>query len=248
MGIAAEKCASDYSITRDQQDEFAIESYTRAQAAQKAGLLDSEIVPVEVSQGRNKPSITVTADEEAARFNPDKMKALRPAFKSPDGTVTAANASSINDGAAALVLISGEKLASLPQRPAVVVRVLGSADAARAPEDFTVAPSLAIPKAIERAAKALGHAGTPGDDFIDYYEVNEAFSVVALANAKILGLPKDRTNIFGGAVAMGHPLGCSGARILVTLINVLVQKQAKRGCAGICNGGGGASAMVLERV
>ncbi|KAJ1974087.1 erg10, acetyl-CoA C-acetyltransferase [Dimargaris xerosporica] len=248
MGIAAEKCASDYSITRDQQDEYAIESYTRAQAAQKAGWLESEIVPVEVSQGRNKPPVTVTADEEAARFNPDKMKALRPAFKSPDGTVTAANASSINDGAAALVLISGEKLASLPQRPPVVIRVLGSADAARAPEDFTVAPSLAIPKAIERAAKALGHAGTPGDSFIDYYEVNEAFSVVALANAKILGLPKDRTNVFGGAVAMGHPLGCSGARILVTLINVLVQKQAKRGCAGICNGGGGASAMVLERV
>ncbi|KAJ1959594.1 hypothetical protein IWQ62_004547, partial [Dispira parvispora] len=196
--------------------------------------------------GRNKPVLVVKEDEEVGRFNPSKMRQLRPAFKSTDGTVTAANASSINDGAAALVLVSGEKLASLAERPSVVFRILSAADAARDPVDFTTAPALAIPKALKRAAQVL-QMDEPGKDFIDYYEINEAFSAVALANAKLLELPNDRLNIFGGAVAIGHPLGCSGARILVTLMNVLVQKDAKRGCAGVCNGGGGASAMVIER-
>ncbi|KAJ1655188.1 erg10, acetyl-CoA C-acetyltransferase [Dispira simplex] len=246
MGIAAEKCATDYQLSREQQDEYAIQSYTRAQEAQKAGLVAPEIVPVEVPQGRNKPVLVVKEDEEVGRFNPTKMRQLRPAFKSTDGTVTAANASSINDGAAALVLISGEKLASLAEKPSVVFRFLSAADAARDPVDFTTAPALAIPKALTRASQVL-QMDEPGKDFIDYYEINEAFSAVALANAKLLDLPIDRLNIFGGAVAIGHPLGCSGARILVTLMNVLVQKGAKRGCAGVCNGGGGASAMVIER-
>ncbi|KAJ1909345.1 erg10, acetyl-CoA C-acetyltransferase [Tieghemiomyces parasiticus] len=249
MGIAAEKCAADHGITREQQDDYAIQSYTRAQAAQAAGHFRGEIAPVEVPQGRGRPPVVVADDEEVSRFSPDKMRQLRPAFQPKDGTVTAANASTINDGAAALVLVSGEKLATLDPRPAVVVRLLGAADAARDPVDFTIAPALAIPRALERAAATLQlDPATLPADFIDYYEVNEAFSVVALANAKLLNLNPERLNVFGGAVAMGHPLGCSGARVIVTLINVLVQKDAKRGCAGICNGGGGASALVLERV
>ncbi|KAJ1994873.1 erg10, acetyl-CoA C-acetyltransferase [Dimargaris cristalligena] len=249
MGIAAEKCASDYQITREMQDDFAIQSYTRAQAAQREGLMAPEICPVSVKQGRGKPDLVVKDDDEVSRFNPDKMRQLRPAFKPTDGTVTAANASSMNDGAAALVLVSGEKLASMAVKPEVVIRLLSTADAAREPVDFTVAPSLAIPKALTKAARTLGlDADHIPEDFIDYYEINEAFSVVALANAEILKISQDKINVFGGAVAMGHPLGCSGARVIVTLINVLTQKNAKRGCAGICNGGGGASAVVLERV
>ncbi|KAI0410077.1 acetyl-CoA acetyltransferase [Xylaria palmicola] len=237
MGLAAELCSDDHSISREDQDAYAIATYTRAQEATAAGLF-KEIVPVEVSGGRGKPPVQITTDEEVKNLNADKLKTVRPVFKPKDGTVTAANAAPLNDGAAAVVLMSEAKVKELGVTP--IAKILGWADAAREPERFTTAPALAIPK-------ALKHAGITDKD-VDYYEINEAFSVVALANMKLLGLGPEKVNVFGGSVAIGHPLGCSGARIVTTLTTVLREKKAKIGCAGICNGGGGASALVIENL
>lgn len=236
MGLQGELCASDHSISREDQDEYAIKSYQKAQEATKAGIFADEIAPVEISGGRGKPMVKIDSDDEVKNLNVDKLKAMRPAFKPNGGTITAPNAAPINDGAAAVVLLSEAKLKELNIKP--LAKILGWADAAREPERFTIAPALAIPKAIR-------HAGLTEKD-IDYYEINEAFSVVAIANLKLLNLDPEKVNVFGGSVAMGHPLGCSGARIITTLTTVLKQKKGKIGVAGICNGGGGASAMVLE--
>ncbi|KAI0021173.1 acetyl-CoA acetyltransferase [Xylariomycetidae sp. FL0641] len=236
MGIAAELCSEDHGISREMQDEYAIETYTRAQKATADGVFAQEIVPVEVSGGRNKPPVKVTTDDEVKNLNPEKLKTVRPVFKPQGGTVTAANAAPLNDGASAVVLMSEAKVKELGATP--IAKILGWGDAAREPERFTVAPALAIPKAIK-------HAGIT-DKEVDFYEINEAFSVVALANMKLLGLSGDKVNVYGGSVAIGHPLGCSGARIVTTLTTVLREKKAKIGCAGICNGGGGASAIVIE--
>ncbi|KAI1090347.1 acetyl-CoA acetyltransferase [Rostrohypoxylon terebratum] len=236
MGVSGELCADDHSITREQQDTYAIETYTRAQKATADGVFTSEIVPVEVSGGRGKPAIKITTDEEVKNLNADKLRTVRPVFKAQNGTVTAANAAPLNDGAAALVLMSEAKVKELGVTP--IAKIRGWGDAAREPERFTTAPALAIPKAIK-------HAGLTDAD-VDFYEINEAFSVVALANMKLLGLSSDKVNVFGGSVAIGHPLGCSGARIVTTLTTVLREKKAKIGVAGICNGGGGASAIVIE--
>ena len=238
MGMQGELCAKDHSITREQQDEYAIACYQKAQKATEEGIFASEIVPVEVSGGRGKPAIKIDRDEEVKNLNIDKLKTVRPAFVPNGGTVTAANAAPLNDGAAAVVLVSEAKLKELGLKP--IAKILGWADAAREPERFTTAPALAIPKAIK-------HAGLTEKD-IDYYEINEAFSVVALANIKILGLDPERVNVFGGSVSIGHPLGCSGARIVTTLTTVLREKKGKIGVAGICNGGGGASALVIENL
>jgi len=235
MGLSAEECAQDHQITREQQDDYAINSYQKAQKATEAGLFKTEIVPVEVSGGRGKPNVIVDRDDEVKNLNIEKLKAMRPAFL-PGGTVTAPNAAPINDGAAALVLVSEAKLKELGLKP--LAKILGWGDAAQQPSKFTTAPSLAIPKAIK-------HAGIEASQ-VDAYEINEAFSVVALANMKILGLDAAKVNINGGAVAIGHPLGCSGARIVATLINVLREQKGKIGVAAICNGGGGASALVIE--
>ncbi|KAK7431175.1 erg10, acetyl-CoA C-acetyltransferase [Neonectria magnoliae] len=234
MGLSGELCAQDYELTREAQDEYAINSYKKAQAATEAGLF-TEIVPVEVSGGRGKPAIKIDRDDEVKNLNEAKLKAMRPAFKS-DGTVTAPNAAPINDGAAAVVLASEAKVKELGLKP--IAKILGWGDAEREPERFTVAPALAIPKAIK-------HAGLKPEQ-IEFYEINEAFSVVALANLKILALNPETVNVYGGAVAIGHPLGCSGARIVTTLTSVLKEKKAKIGAVGICNGGGGASALVIE--
>lgn len=238
MGLAAELCAEDHGIDRAAQDEYAIETYTRAQKATEAAVFADEIVPVEVSGGRGKPPVTITTDEECKNLNPEKLKTVRPVFKPQGGTVTAANAAPLNDGASALVLMSEAKVKELGIKP--IAKILGWGDAAREPERFTTAPALAIPKAIK-------HAGITEKD-VDFYEINEAFSVVALANMKLLNLTSDKVNVFGGSVAIGHPLGGSGARIVTTLTTVLKQKQGKIGCAGICNGGGGASAIVIENL
>lgn len=236
MGLAAELCSDDHGFSREEQDAYAIATYQRAQEATAAGIFSKEIVPVEVSGGRGKPAIQITTDEEVKNLNIDKLKSVRPVFKPKDGTVTAANAAPLNDGAAALVLMSEAKVKELGVTP--IAKILGWGDAAREPERFTTAPALAIPK-------ALKHAGITDKD-VDFYEINEAFSVVALANMKLLGLSGDKVNVFGGSVAIGHPLGCSGARIVTTLTTVLREKKAKIGCAGICNGGGGASAIIIE--
>lgn len=236
MGLQGELCAVEHELTREAQDEYAINSYKKAQAATEAGLF-KEIVPVEVSGGRGKPNVTIDRDDEVKNLNEAKLKAMRPAFK-PDGSVTAPNAAPINDGAAAVVLVSEAKLKELGLKP--IAKILGWADAEREPERFTIAPALAIPKAIK-------HAGLTEKD-VDFYEINEAFSVVALANMKILNLPAEKVNVFGGSVAIGHPLGASGARILSTLTSVLKEKGGKIGVAGICNGGGGASALVIENL
>ncbi len=235
MGLQGELCSQDHSLSRAEQDEYAIKTYQRAQAATEAGLF-AEIAPIQVPGPRGKPPTTVDKDEEVKNLNVDKLKTVRPVFKPSGGTVTAANAAPINDGAAAVVLVSEAKLKELGIKP--IAKILGWADAAREPERFTTAPTLAIPKAIK-------HAGLVESD-VDYYEINEAFSVVALANMKLLSLDPDRVNVFGGSVAIGHPLGCSGARIVTTLATVLREKKAKIGCAGICNGGGGASARHRE--
>ncbi|CAG8580177.1 10817_t:CDS:2 [Paraglomus occultum] len=235
MGIAAEKCADKYQFSRRQQDDYAISSYHRAQAAFKANYYADEIVPVAVSGGRGKPDKVITQDDEITNLNIDKLRAVRPAFVE-NGTVTAPNSSPLSDGAAAVVLISGEKARELGIK--VVGKILGWGEAAQQPLEFTTAPSKAIPK-------ALKHANIP-ESSVDYYEINEAFSVVALANLKLLGLDEEKVNVFGGAVAMGHPLGCSGARIVCTLLSVLRHKEGKIGVAGICNGGGGASAIVIS--
>lgn len=236
MGLQAELCAAEAGFSRQQQDDYAVESYRRAQAATDAGLF-RELVPVSVPGGGGKPPVAVDRDDEVKNLNVDKLRAMRPAFK-PDGSVTAPNAAPINDGAAAVVLASEVKVKELGLKP--LARILGWADVEREPERFTIAPALAIPKAIE-------HAGLSGAD-VDFYEINEAFSVVALANIRMLGLAPDKVNVYGGSVAMGHPLGCSGARIVATLTSVLAEKRARYGCAGICNGGGGASALVIENL
>lgn len=238
MGVQGELCSSDHGITREAQDDYAIRSYERAQAATEAGSFKNEIVPIEVSGGRNKPNVTVDRDDEVKNLNPEKLRAMRPAFKPNGGTITAPNAAPINDGASAVILMSEAKVKELGLAP--VAKILGWADAACEPERFTTAPALAIPK-------ALKHAGIDAGK-VDFYEINEAFSVVALANMKILGLDAEKVNVFGGSVAIGHPLGSSGSRIVTTLTSVLREKKAKIGVAGICNGGGGASALVIENL
>jgi len=236
MGVCAEFCAQQYNITRQQQDQYAIESYRKAALATQKGLFRSEIVPISVS-GKGGIKTMVSEDEGIKKLNVEKMASLKSAFKE-NGSVTAANASSLNDGAAALVLASGQVVSRLGLAP--VARILGFADAEKAPVDFTTAPALAIPKALRNASVSASS--------VDYYEINEAFSVVALVNSQLLNLDLDRVNVNGGAVAIGHPIGASGARILVTLINVLKARNATIGVAAICNGGGGATAVVIERL
>lgn len=235
MGVAADLCASEYKITREQQDAFAIQSYERSAKAWEAGNFDSEIVPVAVPQRKGDP-IMVTKDEEFTNVKLDKIPTLNAVF-TKDGTVTAANASTINDGAAAVILMSEEKAIALGLKPLAYIK--SYADAAQEPKWFTTSPAKALPKALDKAGLTLSD--------VDFFEFNEAFSVVGLANAQILGLSNDKINVNGGAVSLGHPLGCSGARIVVTLINVLQQNNAKIGAAAICNGGGGASAIVIEK-
>lgn len=236
MGLQGEECADDHGFNRESQDDYCIRSYKKAIAAQDAGKFDAEIAPVQVPVGRGKPPVTVDKDEEPKNFNESKTKTLRPAFKPNGGTVTAANASPLSDGAAALVLASEAAVKQHGLKP--IGKILGWGDAAHNPSKFTTAPALAIPK-------ALKHAGVEQSN-VDAFEINEAFSVVALANMKILGLNEEKVNIYGGAVALGHALGASGARITTTLLSVLKDKSGKIGVAGICNGGGGASAIVIE--
>jgi acetyl-CoA C-acetyltransferase len=236
MGSAAELCASECGFSREEQDAFAISSYKKSQSAQQEGRFTSEIVAVEIKDRKGDISL-IDKDEEPFAVKFEKIAGLKPVFQK-DGTVTAANASTLNDGAAALVLMSADKARELGLKP--LAKILAYADAQQAPEWFTTAPSKAIPLALQRAGKAL--------EEVDYFEINEAFSVVSLANNKELGLNEEIVNINGGAVSLGHPLGASGARIVVTLLSVLLQNDAKLGVAGICNGGGGASAIVLERL
>ncbi len=235
MGVSADLCATEYKISREEQDAFAIQSYQRSAKAWEAGKFDSEIVPVSVPQRRGEP-IIINKDEEYTNVKLDKIPTLAPAF-TKEGTVTAANASTINDGAAALILMSEEKANELGLKPLAFIK--SYADAAQEPKWFTTTPSVALPKALEKVGLSVND--------VDFFEFNEAFSVVGLANSKILGLEASKVNVNGGAVSLGHPLGCSGARIIVTLINVLAQNNAKIGAAAICNGGGGASAIVIER-
>jgi acetyl-CoA C-acetyltransferase len=235
MGVCADACAKEYNFSREDQDAYAIESYTRSAAAWQAGKFDNEVVPVHVPQRKGDP-IEVNRDEEFSNVNIEKIPALRPAF-TKDGTVTAANASTINDGAGAMVLMSAEKAKELGLTP--LAKISGYADAAHEPKWFTTAPAKALPKALNKAGISMNK--------VDFFEFNEAFSVVGLANMKILGLDNSNVNVNGGAVSLGHPLGCSGVRILITLLSVLEQNNAKIGAAAICNGGGGASAMVIER-
>jgi acetyl-CoA C-acetyltransferase len=236
MGMAAELCARECNISREEQDAFAMESYKRSQQAWENGFFEEEVVPVEIPQRKGNP-VVISKDEEPFQVNFDKIPLLNPAFIK-DGTVTAANASTLNDGAAALLLMSLDKAHELGMQP--LARILSYADAEQTPQWFTTSPSLALPKAIQKADLKM--------EDIDYWEINEAFSVVGIENARKLGIPLNRLNVNGGAVSLGHPLGCSGARIVVTLLNVLKQKQARFGAAGICNGGGGASALVIERL
>jgi acetyl-CoA C-acetyltransferase len=235
MGVCADMCATEYKISREEQDAYAIQSYERSAKAWEAGKFDSEVVPVAVPQRKGDP-IIVTKDEEFTNVKLDRIPTLNAAF-TKDGTVTAANASTINDGAAALILMSEEKAKALGLQPLAYIK--SYADAAQEPKWFTTAPAKALPKALNKAGITL--------DDVDFFEFNEAFSVVGIANTKILGIDSTKTNVNGGAVSLGHPLGCSGARIVVTLINVLLQNNAKIGAAAICNGGGGASAIVIER-
>jgi acetyl-CoA C-acetyltransferase len=235
MGVCADACAAEYDFSREDQDAFAIQSYTRSAAAWDAGKFDNEVVPVEVPQRRGEPVI-VSRDEEYTNVKMEKIPALRAAF-TKEGTVTAANASTINDGAGAMVLMSKEKATELGLKPLATIK--SYADAAHEPKWFTTAPAKALPKALDKAGINIKD--------VDFFEFNEAFSVVGLANMKLLGLNDSNVNVNGGAVSLGHPLGCSGVRILITLLNVLEQNDAKIGAAAICNGGGGASALVLER-
>lgn len=236
MGAAAELCATECQISREAQDNFAIESYKRAQAAQRSGKFTDEIVAIEVKDRKGEITLVDTDDEPTAvKF--DKIPSLKPVFKK-DGTVTAANASTLNDGAAALVLMSADKAKELGLNP--LAKILGYADAQQAPEWFTTAPSKAIPLALHKANVNVKN--------VDYFEINEAFSVVSIANNQLLELNDNQVNVNGGAVSLGHPLGASGARIVVTLLSVLAQNKGKIGVAGICNGGGGASAIVIEKL
>ncbi len=236
MGVCADATAAAYQISREAQDAFAIDSYRRAAAASEAGLFKSEIVPVLLPQKKGD-ALSIAEDEEFKKVMFDKIPGLRPAF-TPDGTVTAANASNINDGASAVILASAEAVKKYGLKP--VAKIRGFADAEQAPEWFTTTPTIAAPKALKMA-------GVTKDD-IDFFEINEAFSVVVLAFEQVMGVAHERTNVFGGAVSLGHPLGASGARIVTTLNNVLHQKNGTLGLAAICNGGGGATAMVIERV
>ena len=235
MGVCADACATEYEFSREDQDAFAVQSYQRSAAAWEAGKFDNEVVPVEVPQRRGD-ALIVSKDEEYTNVSLDKIPTLRPAF-TKDGTATAANSSTINDGAGAVVLMSREKADALGLKPLAIIK--GYADAAHEPKWFTTAPALALPKALDKAGIAIKD--------VDFFEFNEAFSIVGLANMKILGLDDSNVNVNGGAVSLGHPLGCSGVRIIITLINVLEQNNAKIGAAAICNGGGGASAIVIER-
>ena len=235
MGVCADLCAKEHDFSREDQDKFAIQSYERSAKAWKEGKFDNEVVPVEVPQRKGDP-LVVKEDEEFKNIKLEKIPQLRAAF-SKDGTVTAANASTINDGAGAVILMSKEKAEELGLKPLATIKSF--ADAATEPKWFTTAPSKALPKAIDKAGIKM--------DQVDFFEFNEAFSVVGLANMKILGLSDKNTNVNGGAVSLGHPLGCSGVRILITLMSVLEQNNGKIGAAAICNGGGGASAMVIER-
>jgi len=235
MGNSAELCAKEYNITREAQDAYAIESYTRAAKAWKAGNFTEEVVALTIST--KKGDVTVSEDEEYKQVNFEKIPQLKPVFDKA-GTVTAANASTLNDGAAALILMSKEKAEKLGVKP--LAKILGYADAEQAPEWFTTTPSKAIPAAVAKAGLKMSD--------IEYFEINEAFSVVSIANNQLMNLDPAKVNINGGAVAIGHPLGASGARILVTLLNVLKQQNARYGAAGICNGGGGGSAIVIERM
>lgn len=234
MGNAGELCSTTYKITREDQDDFAKQSYTRAAKATEAGYFKNEIVPVEIA---GKTTVTVSEDEEYKKANFDKMGSLKPAF-TKDGTITAANASKINDGAAAVVLVSEKKMKELGLKP--LAKIIAYADASQAPEWFTTTPIKAMQKALDKAGLKIGD--------IDFFEVNEAFSCVAIINARELNIPAEKLNVWGGAVALGHPIGCSGARITVTLLSILQQNQARYGMAGICNGGGGASALIIERI
>ena len=236
MGLCAETCATEHNYSREDQDAFALESYKRSADAWAAGKFADEIVPVEVPQRKGDP-ISITKDEEYTKVDPTKVPQLRPVFKK-DGTITAANASTINDGASAMVIMSADKAAELGLTP--IAKITGYADAAQEPEWFTTAPAKALPKALAKAGVELSS--------VDYFEFNEAFSVVGLANTDILGLDAAKVNVNGGAVSLGHPLGASGARIVSTLISVLRQNGGKIGAAAICNGGGGASAMVIELI
>lgn len=235
MGVCADLCATEHNFSREDQDAFAIQSYQRAAKAWSDGKFADEVVAVEVPQRRGEPLI-VAEDEEFKNVKMEKIPSLRPAF-SKDGTVTAANASTINDGAAALVLMSAEKAAELKLTPLATIK--SYADAAQEPKWFTTTPAKALPKALAKVNLDIKS--------IDYFEFNEAFAVVGLANMKLLGLKDSNVNVHGGAVALGHPLGCSGARIVITLLSVLQQNNGKLGAAAICNGGGGASALILER-
>lgn len=235
MGNCAELCAKELNFTREQQDAFAIESYKRSAAAWAAGKFKEEIVPVEIVT--KKGTVLITEDEEYKNVNFEKIPGLKPVFQK-DGTVTAANASTMNDGAAALVLMSKEKADALGLKP--LAKIKGYADAEQAPEWFTTTPAIAVPKAVEKAGLKMSD--------IEYFELNEAFAVVGLANMQLMKLDPSKVNVNGGAVSLGHPLGCSGARVIVTLINVLKQNSAKYGAAGICNGGGGATSLVIENM
>jgi acetyl-CoA C-acetyltransferase len=237
MGVCAEKCAADYNITREDQDNFAVESYKRSAKAWSEGKFTEEVVPVSIPQRKGEPVI-FAEDEEYKAVNFDRISTLPTVFKKEEGTVTAANASTLNDGASALILVSKEKMEELGLKP--LAKIVSYADAAHEPENFTTAPAKALPIALKKAGLEVSD--------IDFFEFNEAFSVVGLANNKILGLDAAKVNVNGGAVALGHPLGSSGSRIIVTLINVLKQNNAKYGAAAICNGGGGASAIVIENI
>ena len=236
MGVCADLCASEYKFTREDQDKAAIQSYERSAKAWNNGKFDNEIVPVSVPQ-RKGDTIIVSKDEEFTNVKLDKIPSLSPVF-TKDGTVTAANSSTINDGAAAVILMTEEKALSLGLKPLAYIR--SYADAAQEPKWFTTTPSIAVPKALKKAGLTIAD--------VDYFEFNEAFAVVGLANGKILGIEDNKLNVNGGAVSLGHPLGCSGVRIIVTLLNVLEQNNGKIGAAAICNGGGGASAIVIERI
>lgn len=237
MGVCAEKCAAEHGFSREDQDNFAVESYRRSAKAWAEGRFNNEVVPVEIPQRKGEP-IIFSEDEEYKSVNFDKIPTLPTVFQKENGTVTAANASTLNDGASALILMSKEKMEELGLKP--LAKIVSYADAAQAPESFTTAPAKALPIALKKAGLEVSD--------VDFFEFNEAFSVVGLANNKILGLDASKVNVNGGAVSLGHPLGNSGSRIIVTLINVLKQNNGKYGAAAICNGGGGASAIVIENL
>ncbi|MBW7674624.1 acetyl-CoA C-acyltransferase [Chryseobacterium chendengshani] len=237
MGVCAEKCATDYNFSREDQDNFAVESYKRSAKAWSEGKFAEEVVPVSIPQRKGDP-VLFAEDEEYKAVNFDRLPTLPTVFKKEEGTVTAANASTLNDGASALILVSKEKMEELGLKP--LAKIISYADAGQEPENFTTSPSKALPIALKKAGLEISD--------IDFFEFNEAFSVVGLANNKILGLDAAKVNVNGGAVSLGHPLGSSGSRIIVTLINVLKQNNAKYGAAAICNGGGGATAIVIENM